>query len=160
MKKLIVISSLLVFLFACTKEKQYQYEVNTVDVNNGSGIKGNQKSTLEFISIAYADLFNTTISQSKLVNLSVAYNSFGDKKIIEDRIIRNLLNTSGVNIPTSVSVNGDTSQFIINCYQKFYNRAPNELEKYYWKRLLATNTNVTPMIVYYSMMTSDEYRFY
>jgi hypothetical protein len=160
MKKLILFSFLLCVISSCTKEKQYQYDVNTVTVNTGTGDKPNQKSTTEFISIAYADLFNTTIPQSKLINLSVAYSSFGDLKVIEDRIIRNLLNTPGVSIPSAISVNGDTSQFVVNCYRKFYNRDPNELEKFYWKKLIATNTNVNPMVVYYSMMTSDEYRFY
>lgn len=159
MKKVILFLSLVLF-FSCKKEKQYQYEVDPVNVSDGSGDKPNQKSTIEFISIAYTDLFNTTIPQSKLINLSVAYNSFGDLKVIEDRIIRNLLNTPGVNIPSSVSVNGDTTQFIVNCYRKFYNRDPNELEKFFWKKSIATNTSVTPMIVYYTMMTSDEYRFY
>lgn len=159
MKKVILFLSLVLF-FSCKKEKQYQYEVDPVNVSDGSGDKPNQKSTIEFISISYTDLFNTTIPQSKLINLSVAYSSFGDLKVIEDRIIRNLLNTPGVNIPSSVSVNGDTTQFIVNCYRKFYNRDPNELEKFFWKKSIATNTSVTPMIVYYTMMTSDEYRFY
>lgn len=160
MKKHILPLVLILMFLSCSKEKQYQYEVNNVDVSGGTGAKNNQKSTTEFISIAYADLFNTTIPQSKLINLSVAYNSFGDLKVIEDRIIRNLLNTPGANIPASFSVSGDTTQFVVNCYRKFFNRDPNELEKYYWKGLIRTNNNVTPMIVYYSLMTSDEYRFY
>ena len=77
-----IISKILIAIIAlttidCTKEKKYQYNVNTVTVEQNGGDKNNRKSTTEFISIAYADLFNTNISQTKLVNLSIAYSSFG-----------------------------------------------------------------------------------
>ena len=161
MKKTTVIFFLLLIAFSsCVKEKQYQYEVNPVTLPENTSGKTNQKSTVEFISIAYTDLFNTTIPQSKLINLSVAYSSFGDLKVIEERIIRNFLNDPTVSIPASISVSGDTALFITNSYKKFYNREPSELEKYYWKQLIKTNPAVSPLLVYYGLMTSDEYRFY
>ncbi len=159
--RLISTYAVLIILFAsCTKEKKYQYGVNPVTVGEENGNKNNVKSTTEFISIAYSDLFNTNIPQSKLINLSVAYASFGDFKIIEQRIISSFLNDSNVVIPSQPAVNGDTTQFIINCYKKFYNRLPNDLEKHYWKESIRTNTSVTPITIYYALMTSDEYRFY
>jgi hypothetical protein len=146
--------------FACTTEKEYQYEVYSVTTGKNAGDKSNRKSTTEFISIAYADLFGTYIPQSKLINLSIAYSSFGDYKVIEERIIKNFLNDSNVAIPQTPSVNGDTLLFISNTYKKFYNRDADEFEKHYWKELIRTNSMVTPAIIYYAMMTSDEYRFY
>ena len=146
--------------FACTKEKKYQYEVNPVTVSQENSEKSNRKSTTEFISIAYADLFGTNIPQSKLINLSIAYSSFGDLGVIEERIISNFLNDTTVILPSSVSINGDTTLFIINSYKKFYNREPNEFEKHYWKDLIRINPSVTTTTVYFAMMTSDEYRFY
>lgn len=161
MKKITVIFFLILISFSsCVKEKQYQYEINPVTLPENTSGKTNQKSTVEFISIAYTDLFNTTIPQSKLINLSVAYSSFGDLKVIEERIIRNFLNDPTVSIPASISVSGDTTLFITNSYKKFYNREPSELEKYYWKQLIKTNPAVSPLLVYYGLMTSDEYRFY
>ena len=159
MKKLIILS-LLCFIFSCTEEKKYQYEVDPVGVGNGDGQKTNQKSTTEFISIAYSDLFGTSIPQSKLVNLSIAYNSFGDLKVIEERIISNLLNDTTIHLPISPALNGDTSLFISNTYKKLYNRDATAFEKYYFKESIRSNTNVTPVMVYYALMTSDEYRFY
>ena len=151
---------LTILAFACTKEKKYQYEVNPVNVGGNASDKSNRKTTTEFISIAYSDLFNSAIPQSKLINLSVAYSSFGDLKIIEERIIKNFLNDTSVVIPTTVSVNGDTTLFIVNCYKKFFNREPGTFEKHFWKETIRTNTSVSPSIIYYAMMTSDEYRFY
>jgi hypothetical protein len=131
-----------------------------VGIGQEGGAKTNRKSTTEFISIAYSDLYGTNIPQSKLINLSIVYSSFGDLKLIEDRIISNFLNDSNTVIPTTVSVAGDTVVFISNTYKKLYNRVPNELEKHYWYEVIKTNSAVTPTTIYYAMMTSDEYRFY
>lgn len=158
-KNIFVCLSILCVL-SCTEEKKYEYDVNPVKVGQDGTEKTNRKSTTEFISIAYSDLFGTNIPQSKLVNLSVAYSAFGDLKVIEERIISNFLNDSNVVVPAVPSVNGDTSLFIDNTYKKFYNRLPNEFEKHHWKQLIKTNSSVSPVTIYFAMMTSDEYRFF
>ena len=145
---------------SCTKDKKYQYEVEDVTVQQDGTEKTKQKSTTEFISISYADLFGTNIPQSKLVNLSVAYSSFGDLKVIEQKIISNFINDTNAIVPALPSVNGDTALFIVNTYKKFYNRQPNEFEKHFWKEQIRTNSNIHPSTIYFAMMTSDEYRFF
>lgn len=159
-RKYLLVIILFTIICSCKKEKTFLYDVDTVNINSGGGIKGNVKSTTEFISIAYADLKGSNISTTELQNLSTVYDAFGDKKLIEDRIIRKFINDPGSIIPMTVSVNGDTTKFIVNTYKKFYNREPNEFEKYYLKEELRTNTSYNALIVYYSMMTSDEYRYY
>jgi hypothetical protein len=156
----IIIPLLILAGSSCTKDKKYQYEVTDVNVTQEGTEKTNRKSTTEFISIAYADVYGTNIPQSKLVNLSVAYSSFGDLKVIEQKIISNFLNDPAAIIPSLPSVNGDTSVFIVNTYKKFYNRTPNEFEKHFWKELIRTNAGANPTTIYFAMMTSDEYRFY
>lgn len=153
--------ALLFILNACKEETEYQYGVNDVSVSQEGTEKTNRKSTAEFISIAYSDLYGTAIPQTKLVNLSIVYSSFGDLNVIEERIISNFLNDSThIHLPPSVSVNGDTSQFIVNTYRKFYNRNPNEFEKYKWTEMIRSNVSITPATIYFTFMTSDEYRFY
>ncbi len=159
MKKILFLL-LTIVIFSCTEEKKYQYEIDPIDVTQGGGQKTNQKSTTEFISIAYSDLYGTVIPQTKLVNLSVAYSSFGDLKVIEKRIIANFLNDTTIQLPSTPTVNGDTILFITNTYKKFFNREPNEFEKFKWQELVRTNNSVTPMTIYFALMTSDEYRFY
>ena len=122
MKRIPLLLLSLMLFFACTKEKKYEYEVDPVTVSQNSGDKTTQKTTSEFISIAYADLFGIQIPQTRLVNLSIAYSSFGDQKVIEDRIIRNFVNT--------------------------------------WKNAIRQDASISPLTVYYTLMTSDEYRFY
>ena len=159
MKKIFAIIILLGAL-SCSKEKSYLYDVNNVNVTQPGNNKNTAKTTTEFISIAYSDLFGTTVSNADLVNMFTAYSSFGDKKLIEDRIIRTLLDRPGVLVPTSQTMRNDISLFVTNSYKKFYNRAPNEFEKYYLKNLIQNDTAVTPAMLYYSFMTSNEYRYY
>ncbi|HRH66074.1 MAG TPA: hypothetical protein PLU53_07240 [Bacteroidia bacterium] len=160
MKNALLYISCALILFSCTKEKKYEYAVNPVAVTPDGGEKNTQKTTAEFISIAYADLFGIQIPQTRLVNLSIAYSSFGDQKVIEDRIIRNFLNDTLAVVPDSVVVNRDTAAFLSKAYKKFFNREPSEFEKYTWKNTIRQDPAITPLTVYYTLMTSDEYRFY
>ena len=147
-------------VFSCTKEKSYLYEVEPITVEQDGSNKNNLKSDFEFISIAYSDLFGTTISRDDSVDLSLAYSSFGDRKLIEDMIIRNFLNDPSVNIPTSIQMRNDINLFINDTYKKLFNRAPNEFEAWYVVNLIENDTDITSEIVYYSFMTSNEYRYY
>lgn len=159
-KRLLPLLLWIVLLGACKKETDYQYEVDPVNVNDNSGDKTNLKTTVEFISIAYADLFGSNIPQSKLVNLNAAYTAFGDKKVVEDLIIRNFLSDTASVLPANPSVNGDTLLFVTNTYKKFYNRDPNPFEQYFWRELIRRDANLSPRTIYYAIMTSDEYRFF
>lgn len=161
MNKLFSLILIFSFLtFSCTKEKSYLYEVEPVTIEQDGANKNNLKSDFEFISIAYSDLFGTTISRDDLVDLSLAYSSFGDRKLVEDMIIRNFLNTTSVNIPTSTQMRNDVPQFINDTYSKLFNRAPNEFESWYVVNLIENDMAITSEIVYYSFMTSNEYRYY
>lgn len=157
----IYVFALLLLTGSCKKESTYLYEVEPVTVaqSNGSG-KNNVKSTTEFISIAYADIFGTNISTTYLQALNIVYTGFGDKKLIEDRIIRSFLNSPAAVLPASVAVNGDTTLFLTNSYKKIYNREPNAFEKYYGVQLIRNEPYLTPKLIYYALMTSDEYRYY
>ena len=158
--KIIKLVLLLAVLFctSCKKENDYVYQLQDVNVKQTGSDKSNSKSTTEFISIAYSDLFGVSISQSDLVKLNTVYSAFGDKKLIEDRIIRNFLNASGAQIPSVIG--SDTTYFINKAYKKFYNREPNAFEAYYIKQQIKLNSAINPLVIYYSLMTSDEYRYY
>lgn len=164
MSKLINRSFLLLFAFlafaSCKKEKIYVYDVNDVTIRQPDADKPNVKSTTEFISIAYSDLFGTQITQGKLVNLQLAYAAFGDLKLIEEMIIKNFLNESGVDIPSNSEMRGDVEKFVDDSYIKFYNRRPNEFEKWHVVSAINDDTQLTPELLWFSMMTSNEYRYY
>lgn len=154
------IVGLVLITSACKKEPIYAYELNNVDVKNQTSNKSRLKSTTEFISIAYLDLFGTSITSQNLNLLSLIYLSFGDKKLLEDMLIRNMLNSSQVNLPTNASMRNDISLFVENTYQKFYNRSPDALEKQFLVSRIESDVNITPEMVYYALVTSNEYRYY
>ena len=145
---------------SCKKEKTYIYEVNDVSVNQEGASKPSIKTTTEFISIAYADIFGSTIPGNDLSNLSVLYSAFGDKKTMENMIIKNFLNKPGTQIPTKTQMNADVPTFIKNTYSKFLNRTPNEFELWSTTNIIKADTSITPELVFYGMLTSNEYRHY
>lgn len=168
----ILLLSLLVF--SCTKDEisdktikknvilqaEYIYDLENISIYQEGLQKPNSKTLQEFASIAYTELFGTTIPAQKMTDLVISYVSFGDKKMIEDLMIRNFLQLPGVQIPTSIQMQADVDNFILQTYQRFYTRVPNEFEIWQLKEYINNNTSVTPELIYYAFMTSDEYRYY
>jgi hypothetical protein len=154
---------LLIFGFSvlsCKKEKQIIYGVEDVEVKKDGANKQYLKSTIEFISIAYSDIFNSTIPQNKLADLNLAYLAFGDKKLIESIIIKNFLKQNGASIPSNTEMRADIKKFIRNTYRKFYNRNPDEYEEWYLEGIIKDDSQITSEIIYFAFLTSNEYRYY
>ena len=160
MKKILLVFLISVVFTSCKKETKYIYEVNDVQVSQEDIGKGIPKSTIEFLSIAYSDIFGNTISQNQLNRLSLLYLAFGDKKLLEDLLIKNMINRPESLLPSNQTMRADVDLFIVNAYQKLYNRSPNELEVFTLKKNINENAQMTSVMVYYAMMTSDEYRYY
>ena len=160
MKKIIFVFLISIVFNSCKKETEYIYEVNDVQVSQENIGKGIPKSTIEFLSIAYSDIFGNTISQNQLNRLSLLYLAFGDKKLLEDLLIKNMINRPESLLPSNQTMRADVDLFIVNAYQKLYNRSPNELEVFTLKKNINENAQMTAVMVYYAMMTSDEYRYY
>lgn len=157
----VIVLFTLYFVFSsCKKEASYLYETNPVDVTQDGGDKTNVKSTIEFISIAYTDIFGREIPNAKLVSLNTAYLSFGDKKLVEDMIIRNFLNDTTSTIPTMQQMRADVPQFVTTAYNKLLNRNPNEFEKFFISSIIEKDASVSPVMLYYAIMTCNEYRYY
>ena len=156
--KLFALAALAVIITSCKKE--YIYEVNDVTVTQPGGEKGNVKTTTEFISILYSDLFNTNIPTDTLLYVQQAYDAFGDKKLIEDRIVRHFLNSTDAQIPSDATMRANVPLFVDGAFQKFFNRKPDAFENYFISNIIRNSSSITPVMVYYACMTSDEYRYY
>lgn len=151
---------LLMFFASCKKERQVVYEVQEQEIYQNSSEKRNLKTTTQFISIAYNDIFGNNITSTELNKLDIAYQAFGDKYILEDMIIKSLLNRQGAQIPTDQQMRSNVTAFVESAYLKFYNRKPNEFETWKLKDIIDKNTDITVKTVYYSLMTSEEYRYF
>ena len=150
----------ILLLDGCKKETIYTYDVNPVDVTQPGANKPNVKSDLEVLSIAYSDLFGTSIPQDKLQALSLSYQSFGDKRLVMDMVILNFLNDPNVQIPTDAAMRANIGAFVDASYRKFFVREPTAFERWFVSDLIQKDSGLTPDIVYYAFMTSTEYRFY
>ena len=147
-------------LLIASCKKDYIYTVNDVTATQPGEGKTNVKTTTEFISIAYADLYSSSIPTDSLVGISTAYEAFGDKKLIEDMIVRHFLHSPAIQLPTDASMRTNVGQFVEDAILKFYNRKPDAFEKFFISDIIKKNTAITPAMVYYALMTSDEYRYY
>ena len=160
MRKLIFIFSILL-LFSCKKEKNVTYQLNDVTIENNTANKDHLKSTTEFISIAYSDIFGTVISTNQLTDLTRIYKAFGDKKLIEQMVIKNFLNEPSIQIPqidrSSIST---INSFVQNVYTKLYNRTPDEYELWFAADMITKDNDLSSELIYFSLMTANEYRYY
>ena len=160
MKKLIFLFSILI-LFSCKKEKKVTYHLNDVNITQNSANKDHLKSTTEFISIAYSDIFETVITNDKLSDLSAMYMAFGDKKLIEEMVIKNFLNEPTTHIPILDRTSESTIQnFVSDSYKKLFNRTPDEYELWFVTDMIQKDTSITAELIYFSLMTANEYRYY
>lgn len=160
MKKILAFCFLALLFQSCKKETDYIYEVDPVQVVKDQTNKDISKSTIEFLSIAYSDIFGSTITQNQLNRLSLLYLAFGDKKLLEDLLIKNMINRPESQLPSNAVMRADVAAYVKSTYIKLFNREPNELEAYTLKKNIDDNADMTSVMVYYSMMTSDEYRYY
>tara|TARA_B110000908_G_C10230959_1_gene440563 strand:- start:1527 stop:2009 length:483 start_codon:yes stop_codon:yes gene_type:complete len=160
MKKIIFLLCVLA-LVSCKKEKKAVYALNDVNISQNSANKDHLKSTTEFISIAYSDIFGTVITTDKLADLSTMYRAFGDKKLIEEMVIKNFLNESTIQIP-QIDRNSEITiqNFVSNSYKKLFNRTPDEYELWFVADMILKDDALTAELIYFSLMTANEYRYY
>lgn len=160
MNRILIIVLLSTIFFSCKKERAILYDVQDAYVKRDGTNKTRLKTSTEFIAIAYSDIFGSTIQQNKLDEIALVYESFGDKKLIEDIIVKNFINSSSALIPSATAMKEDMDKFISDTYKKLYIREPSETEAFKLKELLNSNSAITPLVVYYALMTSNEYRYY
>lgn len=162
MKKLnLIILSCFVFFFSCHKEKNVIYELEDVIIEQNSSDKDHLKTTTEFISIAYSDIFGTVISTDKLSDLSTMYVAFGDKKLMEEIVIKNFLNEPSNLIPEIDRSSHQTIQeFVNSTYNKLFDRSPDEYELWHVTEFILNDNEINSELIYFSLMTSNEYRYY
>ena len=156
---------------SCTREEQIIaditienviYGINDVPIYSSNAQKNKQKTSAQYLSTVYSDLFQTTIPGNDLVNLSGLLRASGDKIMMSELIINNFLNEQIVQgfLPTQTEMNNDIDGFINDTYIRFYLREPTELEKHLLKTIIEQDIAITPEMVYLAFSSSNEYWFY
>ena len=162
---------LFIIITSCTREEQIIaditienviFGINDIPVYSSNVEKKKQKTSAQYLSTSYSDLYQSTISSNDLVNLSAILRASGDKIMMSELIINNFLNDQVVQgfLPTQAEMNNDLDNFIKNTYLRFYLREPSELEKYQLKNLIQQDTEITPEMIYLAFASSNEYWFY
>lgn len=159
MRNLFILLLATFFLTSCKKEISNVYEIDPVYIQQ-NGQKGNLKSDLQFISIAYADLFGRQAKTDELNTMLDAYNSMGDKALIIDLMIRSLITQPGVIAETQAQMQTDPETFIQKSFHRFFIRNATEMEVWYFKKLIETESQLLPEDLYYVLMSAEEYRYY
>jgi hypothetical protein len=166
---ILLLTSLVFLLSSCEKRTQiiHQkivdniiYEVGGEVIYQDNSEKNKQKSNTQYISILYANLFQTPISTSNLTNLSEVRTAVGDKQLIDELIINDYLNDPNVQIPTNQEMRNDIDQFVENTYVRFFLRLPDAYERYFLKNAIENDPELTPELIYSAFATSNEYKFY
>jgi hypothetical protein len=142
------------------EQKRYTYQIEPQELYQNSAQKQNLKSTDQFISIAFTHLFGVTITNNELTQCNASLLALGDKATMQDMIVKSFINRPGVQLVTDAAMRADVPAFVEQTYIRFYNRKPNEFEQWKMKDLIEHNTDITPKMIYYTMMTSNEYRYY
>lgn len=156
-------TAILLLQSSCTKtieKKRYLYQVEDQELYKSSAQKLYLKSSDQFISIAYAHLFGVSITNKELGQYNVTLQALGDKETMQDMIVKSMINRSGVQLVADAEMRANLPLFVEQTYLRFYNRKPNEFESWKMKDMIEKNTEITSKMVYYSMMTATEYRYY
>jgi hypothetical protein len=147
---------------SCKKKdpKTYEYEVNNEVILPSNVSKTRLKSSDQYISILYTNLYQKALSSNNLATISQCFESIGDQGLARQIFLSNLMKKGGVIMPTAAQMTADLDKFVTDTYVRFYVRYPSESEKTYMKQLITADPNITPELVYTSFALSDEYMFY
>jgi hypothetical protein len=160
MRKIIFLTILTITLFSCKKEYRYIYDVGNEVVYENNSEKNKQKSSAQFISILYSNLFQSSISLQESNQLSELRMAVGDKQVADNLIINNYVNSAGVNLPSDTDMRADIPKFVEETYIRFYLRKPTPYEAKFLKEEIENDPGLSPKLIYAAFAESNEYKFY
>jgi hypothetical protein len=153
---LILLGILPLILPACGNARVY--EAPTIHLKAPSLDKPNRKSTAQFLSIAWSDLFGSSIPPNELRQWLFAYEAFGDLKLMEEMIIKALISKAKDQIPAGEDMRDNLPEFIRNTYFRFLKRDPLPHEAWELEKMIRDDPGLSPEMIWYAVLTSDEYR--
>tara|TARA_B100001540_G_C15335041_1_gene429797 strand:- start:48 stop:524 length:477 start_codon:yes stop_codon:yes gene_type:complete len=158
MKKVLIISVLFLITSSCKKDPVY--DINEIQSQSYNANKNKLKTTGQYISILYANLFQEALSANELVEITRCIESVGDKELVHEVILSNFMNKEGVLIPSDSLMRADLNLFIEETYKRFYVRDITEAEREYFINFFEAHPNVSAEMVYTAFSLSNEYQFY
>ncbi len=90
---------LLIFVFISCRKEDPIYDVNQIHSSAYNANKDKLKTTGQYISILYANLFQKALSANELVEITNCIESIGDKEVAHEIVLSNFMNKTGVTMP-------------------------------------------------------------
>ena len=159
MKKLLILLLCFPLLFSSCR-KDDVYELNEINATSYNANKNKLKSSNQFISILYANLFQEALSANELVEISRCIQSIGDKEVAHEIILSNFMNKEGVIIPSNSIMRDDLNLFIEESYKRFFVRDITEAEREFFLSFFESHPNVSAEMVYMAFSLSNGYQYY
>ena len=159
MKKLLIILLCFPLLFSSCK-KDDVYELNEVNATSYNANKDKLKSSNQFISILYANLFQEALSANELFEISRCIQSIGDKEVAHEIVFSNFMNKNGVIIPSYSVMRDNLDVFIEETYKRFFVRDITEAEREFFISFFESHPYVSAEMVYMAFALSNEYQYY
>jgi len=147
-------------LASCKKDPEVMYEINPVELYSNAAEKDKLKSSEQFISILFTNLFQQALSSNQIFEITQCLESIGDKELAREVLISNFFNASGVIMPTEEQMDANMDGFLDDTYTRFFVRLPSEAERTWMRNFIQNNPFMTPELVYFSFALSNEYLYY
>ena len=148
-------------LLSCEKETDYYvYEVEDIEITPVNSYKDKPKTHSQYISILYANMFQTAIGPNQMLQALKAIESIGDKQVAYDILVSKYMNDPNVKLPSDESMREDPEAFVRDTYKRFLVRQPTEAELQWMINYIESRPTLTTELVYFSFATSNEHAHY
>ncbi|MFK7806535.1 MAG: hypothetical protein AB8F74_01920 [Saprospiraceae bacterium] len=138
----------------------YVYDITGENIYQSNADKNKEKSTEQYVSILYSNLFQNAIGQNDLVEISEIRRAIGDKQIADELILNAFVNNNLVIIPTNTEMRANIDAFVEETYLRFFLRKPDPYEIYELKSEIEADNALSPELIYMGFALSNEYKFY
>jgi hypothetical protein len=155
----ILILVLCMILPSC-KEEHDLYDVNEITMLPINSEKDKPKTSAQYISILYTNLFQEAIGPNRMLEAQHAIESIGDKQVAYDILVSKYMNDSDVILPEESFMRSDPETFVRETYKRFLIRQPTEAELAWMINYINSRPNLTPELFYFAFATSNEHFHY
>ena len=149
-----------VILLAGCREDTDLYTVNDVSILPINSEKDKPKTSGQYISILYTNLFQEAIGPNRMLEAQKAIESIGDKQVAYDILVSKYMNDPRVKLPSDSIMRNHTEEFVRETYKRFLVRQPTEAELKWMMNYIDSRPNLTPELVYFAFATSNEHFHY
>ena len=158
-KKIFVFVLVFFTISSCQKD-DIVYDINQLQSSSYNANKNKLKSSNQFLSILYANLFQEALSANELFEISRCIQSIGDKEVAHEIVFSNFMNKNGVIIPSDSVMREDLDLFIEETYKRFFVRDISEAEREFFISFFESHPYVSAEMVYMAFAMSNEYQYY